>query len=137
MPTSRAFDKLLYPVPRTHILVRSRSCCRVKSPGAARRTLFEAQFASFATTIQQRIDTDSGGSPTLSGSLSAQVERAVSQVMRRGNIALAGGPGNAYVAGTAPPTAAVMALPIALIPALGTAAGTAECQATPAWRSPP
>src|SRR5947207_13551606 len=57
----------------------------------------EAQFASFATTIQQRIDSDSGGGQVLSGSLSAQVERAVSQAMRRGNIASAGGgAGTAY-----------------------------------------
>ena len=82
MPTSRAFDKRLDGL-RQDLLGLNRLPKHLSS--------LEAQFASFATTIQQRIDSDSGGSPTLSGSLSAQVERAVSQAMRRGNIALAAG----------------------------------------------
>jgi hypothetical protein len=92
MPTSRAFDKGKSVDGLRQDLLRLNSL-------APHQSLFEAQFASFATTIQQRIDTDSGGNQTLSGSLSAQVERAVSQAMRRGNIALAGGPGNAYGSG--------------------------------------
>lgn len=85
MPTSRAFDKRMDQL-RHGLLGLNHPTRHVSS--------LEAQFASFATTIQQRIDSDSGGSQTLSGSLSAQVERAVSQAMRRGNVALAaGGPG--------------------------------------------
>jgi hypothetical protein len=90
MPTSRAFDKR----EGVHGLRQDLLGLNLLAPF---RTLFEAQFASFATTIQQRIDTDSGGSQTLSGSLSAQVERAVSQAMRRGNLAMAaGGSGTGY-----------------------------------------
>jgi hypothetical protein len=86
MPTSRAFDKRVVDPLRQDLLGLNRPPRHLSS--------LEAQFASFATTIQQRIDSDSGGSQTLSGSLSAQVERAVSQAMRRGNVALAaGGPG--------------------------------------------
>src|SRR2546430_224078 len=83
MPTSRAFDKA---VNVDHL----RQDLLASTP-LPHHTVFEAQFASFATTIQQRIDADCGGSQTLSGSLSAQVERAVSQAMRRGNLALAAG----------------------------------------------
>ena len=90
MPTSRAFDK------REGVDGWRQDLLSLNFL-APHLTLFEAQFASFATTIQQRIDTDSGGSQTLSGSLGAQVERAVSQATRRGNVALAGGgPGTAY-----------------------------------------
>jgi hypothetical protein len=87
MPTSRAFDKR--SGFRREIFAKNTVPHNVST--------LEAQFASFATTIQQRIDTDSGGSQILSGSLSAQVERAVSQAMRRGSVAMAtGGPGTAY-----------------------------------------
>lgn len=87
MPTSRAFDKR----------AKFRNDVFAGNPKLHSAGSLEAQFASFATTIQQRIDSDSGGGQVLSGSLSAQVERAVSQAMRRGNIASAGGgPGTAY-----------------------------------------
>jgi hypothetical protein len=87
MPTSRAFDKR----------AGFRRGVFAKNPSPHGGSSLEAQFASFATTIQQRIDSDSGGGQVLSGSLSAQVERAVSQAMRRGNITSAGGgPGTAY-----------------------------------------
>ena len=87
MPTSRAFDKR----------AGFRRGVFAENPSPHGGSSLEAQFASFATTIQQRIDSDSGGGQVLSGSLSAQVERAVSQAMRRGNITSAGGgPGTAY-----------------------------------------
>jgi hypothetical protein len=86
MPTSRAFDKR----------AKFRHDVFAGNPKLHSAGSLEAQFASFATTIQQRIDSDSGGGQVLSGSLSAQVERAVSQAMRRGNIALAGGGPGAY-----------------------------------------
>src|SRR5215467_6958807 len=84
MPTSRAFDKGLN-------VSDHRQDVFALNPLPLHRNTFEAQFASFATTIQQRIDADSGGNQTLSGSLSAQVERAVSQATRRGSLALAAG----------------------------------------------
>src|SRR5215472_6193099 len=43
-----------------------------------------ARFDSFAATVQNRIDTDAGGPLTLTGSLDAQVQRALSQALRRG-----------------------------------------------------
>jgi hypothetical protein len=86
MPTSRAFDKR----------AKFRHDVFAGNPKLHSAGSLEAQFASFATTIQQRIDSDSGGGQVLSGSLSAQVERAVSQAMRRGNIASAGGGPGAY-----------------------------------------
>jgi hypothetical protein len=86
MPTSRAFDKR----------AKFRHDVFAGNPKLHSVGSLEAQFASFATTIQQRIDSDSGGGQVLSGSLSAQVERAVSQAMRRGNIASAGGGPGAY-----------------------------------------
>jgi hypothetical protein len=46
---------------------------------------FSAQFASFAATIQTRVDNNGGGTPAaLTGSVEAQVERALTQVLRQG-----------------------------------------------------
>ena len=43
-----------------------------------------ASFSSFATTVQNRLDSNGSGSPiALSGSLEAQVARALSQVTRQ------------------------------------------------------
>jgi len=53
-----------------------------KRPGPQKA--LAARFDSFATTIQNRIDADSGGPVTLNGSLNAQVQRALNQATRRG-----------------------------------------------------
>jgi hypothetical protein len=42
-----------------------------------------ARFASFADTVQTRLDTTNGVGPSLTGSLEAQVGRALSQVLRQ------------------------------------------------------
>lgn len=78
VPTSRAFDKLLGTNSR-----RSRlGGVAGGLPGPTRA--LASRFESFATTIQNRIDSDSGGSATLNGSLNAQVTRALNQATRRG-----------------------------------------------------
>jgi hypothetical protein len=58
-------------------------------PGGATDRL-AALFQSFADTIQTRLDSANGTGPTLTGSLEAQVDRALSQVLRQ---APAGGAG--------------------------------------------
>jgi hypothetical protein len=45
-----------------------------------------ARFESYATTIQNRIDSDSGGQVSLNGTLNAQVMRALNQATRRGTV---------------------------------------------------
>jgi hypothetical protein len=42
-----------------------------------------ARFTSFADTVQTRLDTANGSGPSLAGSLEAQVDRALSQVLRQ------------------------------------------------------
>ena len=97
MPTSRAADK-----------VGSRQTlagCRGRPaggppPGVASR------FGSFANTVQTRMDTSAGTNGTLGGTLQAQVERALAQVLRQPGAIGSNGAGAmataAGAAGTAP-----------------------------------
>src|SRR5215510_9940296 len=79
MPTSRAFEK---PAKRQAALngLATRPVKNIKEAVEA----LNARFDSFAATVQNRIDTDAGGPLTLTGSLDAQVQRALSQALRRG-----------------------------------------------------
>jgi hypothetical protein len=110
MPTSRAFEKLFRPpafAPWRQTVLDQLPDIVGADPNAA----FAARFDSFAATVQNRIDSDGSGPLTLTGSLDAQVQRALSQALRRGNSAplpggTAPGPGRAAVARTyASPTA--------------------------------
>jgi hypothetical protein len=73
VPTSRAREKVLTRV----------EALEPPTPPVADEAL-AASFASFATTVQNRLDNNGSGSPiALNGSLEAQVERALSQASRR------------------------------------------------------
>src|SRR5215470_1493066 len=80
MPTSRAFEKLF----RRQAELAGLPTLSATSQADAVKAL-NARFGSFATTVQNRIDTDAGGPLTLTGSLDAQVQRALSQALRRGS----------------------------------------------------
>jgi hypothetical protein len=84
MPTSRAADK-----------VASRQAWLDSMNGlvAAAPPLnsLSARFASFADTFQTRLDTSSSSGPALTGNLEAQVDRALSQVLRQAPTAPAPG----------------------------------------------
>jgi hypothetical protein len=103
MPTSRAADK-----------VASRqtwyTAISGPLPGAGAIDSLAARFQSFADTVQTRLDTTNGTGPTLTGSLEAQVDRALSQVLRQ---APANGP--SAVAGQALTQQAAQALSIATL----------------------
>jgi hypothetical protein len=81
MPTSRAFEKLINGKRQAELT--GLPTLSVNSQAAAIKAL-NARFGSFAATVQNRIDTDAGGPLTLTGSLDAQVQRALSQALRRG-----------------------------------------------------
>src|SRR5689334_2181438 len=81
MPTSRAFEKLV--TDQRQPLFDDLPDIDEGDPNAA----LAARFESFATTVQNRIDSDGSGPLTLTGSLDAQVQRALSQALRRGNSA--------------------------------------------------
>jgi hypothetical protein len=66
-----------------------------------------ARFASFADTVQTRLDTTNGVGPSLTGSLEAQVGRALSQVLRQ---APADGATGAAYPGAAPLVAQAMSV---------------------------
>lgn len=75
MPTSRAREKVQQRY-------KSNPAPQYRSPNADKA--LAASFASFATTVQNRLDNDGAGSPiALNGSLEAQVERALSQASRQ------------------------------------------------------
>lgn len=76
MPTNRAADPLKAQERLTWYASLS---AQVDDPT---RTL-AARFQSFADTIQTRLDTVNGTGPGLGGSLQAQVDRALSQVLRQ------------------------------------------------------
>jgi hypothetical protein len=80
VPTSRAFDKLVNGNRQGELVALGAG----KRPGPQKA--LAARFDSFATTIQNRIDADSGGPVTLNGSLNAQVQRALNQATRRGTM---------------------------------------------------
>jgi hypothetical protein len=91
MPTSRASDPLKAAARRTWYDAVSFLVSNVP-PGQGVDRL-ASRFQSFANTIQTRLDTASGTGPPLTGSLEAQVDRALSQVLRQ---APAGGSGAGY-----------------------------------------
>src|SRR5690349_11194759 len=76
MPTSRAADKVAGRQTWFNAI-------RGPFPGATAVDSLAARFQSFADTVQTRLDTANGTGPTLTGSLEAQVDRALSQVLRQ------------------------------------------------------
>lgn len=76
MPTSRAADPLKAQNRLTWLNA-------LNAPPAQAIDALAARFASFADTVQTRLDTSAGTGPTLTGALEAQVDRALSQVLRQ------------------------------------------------------
>jgi hypothetical protein len=95
MPTSRAADKVNSRATWFSAIAQLLSA----GGGAAPAAQLAARFQSFADTIQTRLDTSSAVGPTLTGSLEAQVDRALSQVTRQAGANWSGGmPGQALTA---------------------------------------
>jgi hypothetical protein len=111
MPTNRASDA---PKPGLRQLWYTTMAANLP-PGAAGDRL-AARFSSFADTIQTRLDTSNGTGPTLSGSLQAQVDRALSQVLRQ-----APGNGSPGAAGQGATPSVTQALSVATL--IGGASG--------------
>jgi hypothetical protein len=88
MPTSRASEK----VASRQAWYTATLAATIGGPDPV-QTL-SARFTSFADTIQTRLDTASGNGQALTGTLEAQVDRALSQVLRK-----APGNGSAAMAG--------------------------------------
>jgi hypothetical protein len=78
MPTDRAADPLKVQF-RQQWYAALNAQMAAAPPGAS----LAARFSSFADTIQTRLDTTNGVGPSLTGSLEAQVDRALSQVLRQ------------------------------------------------------
>jgi hypothetical protein len=76
MPTSRAAEKVAGRQASFNAL-------RAAAQTAQSIDTLSARFGSFASTVQTRLDTSNGTGPTLTGSLEAQVDRALSQVLRQ------------------------------------------------------
>src|SRR6476661_7790873 len=74
MPTSRASDK---------VGPRQTSLATAAVSTATPLQQLAGRFGSFANTVQTRLDTSSGANGTLGGTLQAQVERALAQVLRQ------------------------------------------------------
>jgi hypothetical protein len=77
MPTSRAADKVSGRQTWYSALTP------LVATGGAAADRLAARFQSFADTIQTRLDTATATGPALGGSLEAQVDRALSQVLRQ------------------------------------------------------
>src|SRR5690242_20058912 len=92
MPTDRAADPLKAPFRQVWY-----AALAAQAVGGQPINNLAARFASFADTVQTRLDSASGTGPSLTGSLEAQVDRALSQVFRQ---ASADGPGAAGGQGT-------------------------------------
>src|SRR4051812_2388645 len=86
MPTSRAIDKAATsPTPWRRV---SRDALLGGFPAGGQRRAnrqLADQFASFATTVQNRLDASVSSSGSLGGSVETQVERAIAQVVRSPN----------------------------------------------------
>jgi hypothetical protein len=125
VPTSRAREKAAGDY-RAAELVEIKSPYE-EDPGAT----LSAQFASFATTIQTRLDNDGSGSPiSLNGSLEAQVERALSQALRQaGPSGAYGAPGSAATA-LAPRPSGTSAIGNGSSPGLSTAQAVLVAEAS-------
>jgi hypothetical protein len=92
MPTNRASDAMKATYRQTWY-----STISAALPAGAATDRLAARFQSFADTVQTRLDTANGTGTTLTGSLEAQVDRALSQVLRQPS---AGGAGPAAGPGT-------------------------------------
>jgi hypothetical protein len=88
MPTNRASDTVKAALRQTWYSTISGAL-----PSGAAADRLAARFQSFADTVQTRLDTANGTGPTLTGSLEAQVDRALSQVLRQAPAGGTGGPG--------------------------------------------
>jgi hypothetical protein len=91
MPTNRASDAMKATYRQTWYSTMSTAL-----PAGAATDRLAARFQSFADTVQTRLDTANGTGPPLTGSLEAQVDRALSQVLRQapaGGAGAAGGQG--------------------------------------------
>jgi hypothetical protein len=75
MPTSRAADKVAERQAWFNAIKGALAAPPINS--------LAARFQSFADTLQTRLDTTNGTGPPLTGTLEAQVDRALSQVLRR------------------------------------------------------
>jgi hypothetical protein len=102
MPTSRAAEK---------VAGRQASFGAIRAAAGTAQAIdtLSARFGSFANTVQTRLDTSNGTGPTLTGSLEAQVDRALSQVLRQ---APASGSGYSAAAGALTQTV-TQTLPVA------------------------
>lgn len=78
MPTDRAADPLKAAARTTWY-----NALNALVASASPASTLAARFTSFADTVQTRLDTANGTGPTLTGSLEAQVDRALSQVLRQ------------------------------------------------------
>jgi hypothetical protein len=106
MPTSRAAEKVAGRQASFNAL-------RAAAQTAQSIDTLSARFGSFANTVQTRLDTSNGTGPTLTGSLEAQVDRALSQVLRQApanGYSAAGGQGSA---GGYPAAGQALAQPVA------------------------
>ena len=111
MPTSRAAEKVAGRQASFNAL-------RAAAQTAQSIDTLSARFGSFANTVQTRLDTSNGTGPTLTGSLEAQVDRALSQVLRQApanGYSAAGGQGPAagYPAAGYPAAGQALAQPVA------------------------
>jgi hypothetical protein len=86
MPTNRASDALKATHRQTWY-----STISAALPAGGATDRLAARFQSFADTVQTRLDTANGTGATLTGSLEAQVDRALSQVLRQPSVGRAGG----------------------------------------------
>src|SRR5689334_21789345 len=109
MPTERAADP-----GKAQFRQQWYAALNAQIANAAPANSLAARFASFADTVQTRLDTTNGTGPSLNGSLEAQVGRALSQVLRQApaaGAAGAAGPGNgAAPSGVAPLVAQAMSV---------------------------
>ena len=103
MPTSRAADSQKKILRGQWLDALSAQATTPTDPQAS----LAARFGSFADTVQTRLDSTNGVGPTLTGSLQAQVDRALSQVLRQAPTS--GSPTSAYGGAGGSGTAPLMA----------------------------
>jgi hypothetical protein len=95
MPTSRAVD----PNKPAYRNAWYNALAALLPAGQAVDRL-AARFGSFANTVQTRLDTSSGSGPSLGGTLEAQVDRALAQVLRQTpGLSMNGSSGSPSIAG--------------------------------------
>jgi hypothetical protein len=117
MPTDRAVD------PQKATLRQMwYQALNTQAATASPTASLAARFGSFADTIQTRLDTGNGVGPTLTGSLEAQVDRALSQVIRQAPVNGSAASGGAYGGPGAAPLVAQALSAATMVGAAGTPA---------------